>query len=127
MRFIFSILAVLTLGLGVLTACQDGASTTVKTEASKPTDSPAAPAPAAPTAAAAPQADEHGHQDNAPRITLADAKRDFDAGKAIFIDTRSADAYNLEHIKGAINITLNDVNTRYTEIPKDKKIIVYCS
>lgn len=65
--------------------------------------------------------------DNAPRITLAEAKKAFDAGEAIFIDTRGADFYNLEHIKGAINITMNDVDKRYKEIPQGKKIIAYCS
>lgn len=72
--------------------------------------------------------DEHGHQaDDAPRITLADAKTDFDAGRAIFIDTRAADSFKLEHVKGAINIGLGDNAARYKEIPKDKKIIIYCS
>ena len=118
MRFILSMLTVLTLGLGVLTACQDAAPP-LKIEASK--TSPNNP----PTAVA--QTDEHGHQDDAPRISLADAKKDFDAGKAIFIDTRSAEAYKLERVKGAINVSLNDFEAKYKSIPKDRKIIVYCS
>ena len=65
--------------------------------------------------------------DDAPRITLADAKKDFDAGDAIFIDSRGADSYKDEHIKGAINIPLADVDKRLKEIPKGKKIIAYCS
>ena len=69
---------------------------------------------------------EHA-EDNAPRISLADAKKDFDSGKAIFIDTRAANAYDVEHIKGSINIPIGDFETRFTEVPKDKKIIAYCS
>lgn len=122
MRFILSVMAVLTLGLGVLTACQDAAPP-LKIEASKPSSNPSTPA-AATTAA---QTDEHGHKDDAPRISLADAKKDFDAGKAIFIDTRAADAYRLERIKGALNISVSDFEAKYKSIPKDKKIIVYCS
>jgi predicted sulfurtransferase len=65
--------------------------------------------------------------DDAPRISLADAKADFDAGKAVFVDTRAAESYKLEHVKGSINIYLGDFETRYKEIPTDKKIIAYCS
>ena len=65
--------------------------------------------------------------DEAPRISLDDAKKDFDAGNAIFIDTRAESSFMEEHIKGAINIPSNAFETRYTEVPKDKKIIAYCS
>ena len=65
--------------------------------------------------------------DNAPRISLEDAKKDFDAGTAIFIDARAAEAYQTEHIKGAINITSAMLADKIKELPKDKKLIVYCS
>ena len=65
--------------------------------------------------------------EEAPRISLEDAKKDFDGGKALFIDTRSADQYKAEHIKGAINIPAAEFETRYAEVPQDKKIIAYCS
>ena len=66
-------------------------------------------------------------QEEAARISLADAKADFDAGKAIFVDSRPADVYKSEHIKGAINVPLADAETKYKNIPIDKKIIIYCS
>ncbi len=65
--------------------------------------------------------------DEAPRISLDDAKKDFDAGNALFIDTRAEAAYKDEHIKGAINIPAGEFETRSGEVPKDKKIIAYCS
>ena len=65
--------------------------------------------------------------DDAPRISLADAKKDFDAGSAIFVDTRADAAYKTEHIKGSINMTMGDLDARYKELPTDKKIIAYCS
>ncbi|MBS1797514.1 MAG: hypothetical protein JSS81_27065 [Acidobacteria bacterium] len=65
--------------------------------------------------------------DNAPRISLADAKKAFDEGGVLFIDTRGADQYKQEHIKGAINIPADAFESRYSEVPKDKKIIAYCS
>jgi hypothetical protein len=65
--------------------------------------------------------------DTAPRITLAEAKKDFDAGAAIFVDSRPESAYKAEHIQGAINISGDILDAHLKELPKDKKIIVYCS
>lgn len=65
--------------------------------------------------------------EEAPRISLEDAKKDFDSGAAIFVDTRAESAFQNEHVKGAINIPAESFQTRYAEVPKDKKIIAYCS
>jgi len=113
MKKILSLTAFLTVALIFLAACQNAASP-VKIEAVK-------------TNPVAPKVDEHGHADDAPRITLEEAKKEFDAGNAIFIDTRAEAAYKNEHIKGAINMTVDAVESRYKEIPAGKKIIAYCS
>jgi len=63
----------------------------------------------------------------AARISLADAKKAFDAGDAIFVDTRAAEGFKIEHIKGAINIPAGEFETRYAELPKNRQIIAYCS
>ena len=65
--------------------------------------------------------------DDAPRISLADAKAAFDAGAALFVDSRAESAYKAEHIKGAINIPGGTLESKLKQLPKDKKIIVYCS
>ena len=65
--------------------------------------------------------------DDAPRIALADAKAAYDAGNAIFVDTRAEAAYKTEHIKGAVNITQDKLESKLGGLPKDKKIIAYCS
>lgn len=114
MHFNLKITALLLFGFAFLIACNDAAKP-VKVEQAKT------------NTATAPQADEHGHADDAPRITLADAKKDFDDGQAIFIDTRGEGNFKNEHIKGAMNIPVEFAETRYKEIPTDKKIIVYCS
>lgn len=46
-----------------------------------------------------------------------------------FSDTSSFPSYNLGHLKGAKNITINDLGKRLSEIKdyKDKPIFVYCS
>lgn len=63
----------------------------------------------------------------AARISLAAAKTAFDAGKAVFVDTRDADSYRAGHIKGAINMSAGEVPARFGELPKDRQIIAYCS
>ncbi len=116
MRFILSMFAVFALGSGVLTACQDAAPP-IKIETAR----------TAANTKSAPKADEHGHTDEAPRISLADAKKDFDAGNAVFVDTRAASAFKTEHVKGAINLPAEAFEAKYKEIPAGKKIIAYCS
>ena len=62
-------------------------------------------------------------------IQLAEAQQLFDAGNALFIDSRHEFDYNLGHIKGAMNIPLKDFDARIAELnvfPKDNIIIVYC-
>jgi predicted sulfurtransferase len=81
---------------------------------------------AANTQTAGSQPDAH-QADDAERITLADAKKDFDAGNAVFIDTRDEASYKQEHIKGALNIPAASLDAKIKDIPAGKKIIAYCS
>jgi hypothetical protein len=85
----------------------------------------ATPTPARPTAGT----DSHGHADgqDSPRITLADAKKDFDTGAAVFIDTHMPEQYAQRHIRGSINVPANNIEPYLNKIPKGKKIIAYCS
>jgi rhodanese-related sulfurtransferase len=66
-------------------------------------------------------------QPEAPRISLEDAKKAYDAGTAYIIDARGEDSYKDEHIKSAINITSDSLKEKLKTLPKDKTIIVYCS
>ena len=120
MRYFLSTIIALAFGLSFLTACQNSAAP-VKIETAKTNTNSAAPA------ATAPKTDEHGHADDSPRITLAEAKKDFDAGTTIFIDTRAEAAYKQEHNKGAINVSMESFEAKYKDIPTGKKIIAYCS
>jgi len=80
----------------------------------------------APVSAPPAQHDTHA-EDNAPRISVADAKKDFDAKSAVFIDTHSPEQFAGEHIAGAINIPANQLNAYIDKVPKGKKLIIYCS
>lgn len=65
--------------------------------------------------------------DGARRIARPDAMRMVKEGKAIFIDVRSKDQYELEHIKGAISIPWDEITKRISELPKNKFLITYCA
>lgn len=72
--------------------------------------------------------DHEGHaESDAPRITLADAKKDYDSKTAVFIDTHGKEQFDAEHIAGAINIPANRLDEYIDKIPKGKKLILYCS
>ena len=62
-----------------------------------------------------------------PRINVTDAKKDYDTGSAVFIDSRDAGTFAEEHVAGAINIPFGTQETMMDKIPKGKKIIIYCS
>lgn len=83
--------------------------------------------PAAPPAPAPAQAAPADPSAEAPRISVADAKKALDAGKAILVDVRGPVSYDQEHAKGAISLPLNELANRMGELPKDKQIITYCT
>lgn len=122
MQFIFTIMLTAMLGLSLLQCEKPSIGGKSETAKNNPNVSTAPTATAKPDAPAA-----DAHTDDAPRINLEDAKKDFDAGRLVIIDTRAEVAYKTEHIKGAINIPAEGFKTRYKEVPKGKKIIAYCS
>jgi hypothetical protein len=62
-----------------------------------------------------------------PRISLADTQRELSNGQAILVDSRSKSSYDSEHAVGAISMPEEEVNTRLSELPRDKDIILYCT
>ncbi len=62
-------------------------------------------------------------------VELTDAKRLFDGGEALFLDSRHEFDYKLGHIKGAINIPVDKFEqeqSKLSGIEKDNLIVVYC-
>lgn len=48
-------------------------------------------------------------------------------GGAQLVDVRTPEEYKADHIPGAINIPLDDLESRLSELPdKDADIVVYC-
>ena len=66
-------------------------------------------------------------EETVPRISAADAKTEVDAGNAVLVDSRDAGSFNLERLPGAINIPAGASPDKFDQLPKGKKIIVYCS
>ena len=46
--------------------------------------------------------------------------------KIIWLDVRDNEDYENGHIKGAINIELDDLLDNLSSLPKDKSIVIYC-
>jgi peroxiredoxin family protein/rhodanese-related sulfurtransferase/TusA-related sulfurtransferase len=51
---------------------------------------------------------------------------DLDKTKNFFLDVRTGEEALLGTIEGSVNIPLDDIRMRLSEIPKDKKIIIFC-
>ena len=62
-----------------------------------------------------------------PRITAEEAKKEYDAGRAVFVDTRGQSALDQDGLPGAVAISTGDPEAAYEKLPKGKKIILYCS
>ena len=76
---------------------------------------------AMPAAARAQAAAQHVPAD---RITLEEFKRLRDAGKVYVLDVR----YQIEKkIKGATHMPLDQLESRLSELPRDREIVTYCS
>jgi hypothetical protein len=92
---------VLALGIVVLAGCQSGQ----VAEAAIPTDA-----------------------QDVPRMTPQELKSLLDAGeKVIIVDTRSRASYEASHIAGAGSIPYGEIGSRYRELPKGPKIVLYCT
>lgn len=119
-----TIFAVLSVALAAVIACNDAGKppTPVANKAATATPAVNAEAPSQQQ-----PAHDHAAENNAPRITLAEAKRDFDNKAAVFVDTHSKEQFETEHIAGAINIQPNTIKQNLDKVPRDKKLIVYCS
>ncbi len=69
----------------------------------------------------------------ARRIMRDEAVKMVKDGKAVWVDVRPKDQYDIEHIKGAVNYPLTDLETDLSadkaaaKLPKNKFLITYCA
>lgn len=64
-----------------------------------------------------------------PRIRAEQAKALVDADEAVVVDAVASHVWPAmtRSIAGALRIPPEDIPRRYTELPRDKTIIVYCT
>ena len=62
-----------------------------------------------------------------PRVALEEAKTALEGQNAVFLDVRSAESFALAHIPGALNIPLNELDSRAGELNPNDWIITYCT
>lgn len=61
------------------------------------------------------------------RVSIDETKAALDSGSALVVDVRSAEAYQGNHISGAINIPLEELDSRLGELDQAEWIITYCT
>ena len=91
---------------------------------------PGAPATSAPAVAASTPmvASPEQPTDTYPRRIAVDEARDLvQQGKAVIVDVRAPEAYQQEHIEGAILMPFNEIVANYDKLPKGKTLITYCT
>lgn len=59
------------------------------------------------------------------KISASELFASISQGKYLIVDTRSANEFSAGHIKGAVNIPLEEIATKSRAISKDSKIVVY--
>jgi len=65
--------------------------------------------------------------ESARRIARDEAIKMVQEHKAVYIDVRGKEQYDVSHIPGAINIPLPELNSRWRDLPIGKFLITYCA
>ncbi len=68
--------------------------------------------------------------DNIPRITVQELKAKMDKGEdLVILDVRTGNDYEGSKIKikGAVRMSIVNIEDRYKQLPKDKEIVTYCT
>ena len=114
-----------------LTTVPEPPTATVAPPTREPTSAPS-PEPPTATVEQGPSAQEPTATEmrTFPRVTVEQLKQWMDAGEPLFfIDARSSDAWNTGTTKvpGALRVPPHDVESHLGEIPKDRRLIIYCT
>jgi phage shock protein E len=59
-------------------------------------------------------------------ISPAQYQEQFSQATHTLIDVRTVEEYSSGHIAGSVNIAVDALASRLSEVPKDKPVIVYC-
>ena len=119
-----SLSLVAALGVGVLLGCGTQQTNTNSRTSGPQATSTRSQAPVSPQSAGG---HDHAAETAVPRIGIMEAQAAADRGEAVFLDVRQIDAFRTGHIKAAIAMPEAEIVARGRTLPKDKKIITYCS
>ncbi len=61
------------------------------------------------------------------RITAAAVENEIKSEKSLVIDIRKKSEFDSEHVLGAINVPLNQINKDLAQFPKGKPFVLYCA
>lgn len=107
-----------------------GASTAPPETATSPTATTPAPAPATNPAnppGTIPHAAPGMTEATAPRMMIAQLQQQLPLGNILILDVRPSMSYSASHAAGAVNIPLDQLQSRAAELPRDKRIVAYCT
>ncbi len=60
------------------------------------------------------------------RVTAAELQKEYKTSEPLVIDVRKKSEYDSEHVIGAINVPLNEINSHLAQFPKDKPFVLHC-
>lgn len=61
-----------------------------------------------------------------PLVTAKQLKEELETGKALVLDVRKDGEFKASHVKGALQIPVDELRNRLGELPKDKRLLVHC-
>lgn len=64
--------------------------------------------------------------DTVKRITPEEFEKEYHSESPLVFDVRKKSEYDSEHIIGAINVPLNEINAHLAQFPKDKPFVLHC-
>jgi hypothetical protein len=86
------------------------------------------PAPSAAVAIpTAPVASQDIPYPNVARVSPENAHMSAMSGEAVIVDVRGQEFYDMGHARGAISLPLDQLPARFSELPKDKAVLFYCT
>lgn len=59
-------------------------------------------------------------------VSIAEFKTAVRAGSAVIVDVRTPQEHRFAHFKGAVNVPVDEISSRLSEIPKDKAVYIHC-
>jgi hypothetical protein len=64
---------------------------------------------------------------NVARVSPEQAHMSAMSGEAVIVDVRGQEFYDMGHARNAISLPLDQLPARFSELPKDKAVLFYCT